>query len=386
MIISASFLLSSGWRIPEQSSRSVALSGAYTANSHGADTSYYNPANMSFNKDIYQIEASAIYIGLSNIKYDDYSVSTRNSESEKENFFVPTMFLSTKDYDGIRYGLSITAPGGLSKKWENNYGTYFAQEFSLKIIELNPSIAYKVSNNFSIGAGLRALYSEGIVKSDHPLKKRDMEGDTIEYGYNLAVAYKPSSRSNFSVTYRSNVNLNVEGSAKLYYSGGWNYNGNAKVNIPLPAVLTAALAYDFEDTTVEFEYDKTYWSKYKELDFNYETTQPVFDTPVAKNWKDTHAYRIGITHRYNDTLSLMAGFAVDQNPAPDTTLGFELPDSDAKLYSVGCDYKFDNRSSIGFGYLYDKKETRGVTNSGGINGIFSDASAHLVSFGYRTAF
>jgi long-chain fatty acid transport protein len=57
-------LQASGWRIPEQSAVSVALSGAYIANASGVDAAYYNPANMSFNKDEYRIEGDLTYIYL----------------------------------------------------------------------------------------------------------------------------------------------------------------------------------------------------------------------------------------------------------------------------------------------------------------------------------
>ena len=387
-LLSSSVIFASGWRIPEQSSNSVALSGAYVANSNGADAAYYNPANMSFNKNELLTNFSLMYIGLTEIDYQHASNSALNGDSKKENFLIPTMFVSSEDKEGVRYGLSITAPGGLSKRWDEATQKGSAEEFTLKIVEFNPVVSYLVNPNFSIAAGLRALYSEGVVKSTAAVS-RDMEGDSIDYGYNLALSYKPSEISNASITYRSNVDLTVEGNAKLYSGAVKAYDGDVSVTVPLPAVLTLAYAHKFDKTTVEFEYDKTYWSKYKSLDFEYPTSigalAPFFDDPKTKNWKNTDAYRIGVTHEYSDKLTLMAGFAIDDNPAPEENIGYELPDSDAKLYSVGCDYKIDDKSNFGFGYLLDVKESRTVNNSS-INGEFSNAKAHLLSFSYRTAF
>ena len=81
-IITSSLVLASGWRIPESSSRSVALSGAYIANSSGASATYYNPANMTFNKDILEIEMNLIYVYLASIEYKD----TR-SNATNHNFY-----------------------------------------------------------------------------------------------------------------------------------------------------------------------------------------------------------------------------------------------------------------------------------------------------------
>jgi long-chain fatty acid transport protein len=396
-ILSTTVVFASGWRIPEQSPSSVALSGAYIANSNGADAAYYNPANMSFNPNITQSEFSLMHIGLTSIKYDDNRLTAYDSDSTKENFLLPTMFFSSKDNNGIRYGLSVTAPGGLSKRWDDTFAKTSAEEFSLRIIELNPVMSYLINSKFSIGGGLRVLYSDGVVKSDGTIGgnvyKRDMEGDAIEYGYNLALAYKPNEFSNISATYRSNINIKEEGSAKLYFNGSLAYDGGASVEIPLPAVLSLAYSYTFDKTTIEFEYDKTYWSKYKELDFQYDSAlanaglTAVFDNPKEKNWKDTSAYRIGVSYEYSDSLTLMAGYAIDKNPAPTKTVGFELPDSDAKLYSIGCNYKLDTKSSIGFGYLLDLKESRKVSaNDSSIDGEFTNSKAHLVALSYRMTF
>ncbi len=76
----------------------------------------------------------------------------------------------------------------------------------------------------------------------------------------------------------------------------------------------------------------------------------------------------------------MAGFALDENPAPEEYIGFELPDSDAQIYSVGLRYKATEELELGVAYLYDKKESRGVINDR-IDGEFEDAAAHLLTVG-----
>jgi long-chain fatty acid transport protein len=389
-------MIASGYRLPENSINSVALSGAYVATTRGADSSYYNPANMAFSENVNQIEGALTYINLAEIKYTDSQKATLNSHSEEENLFAPSFFYSSKDYSGVRYGFSLTVPGGLSKRWESPYAKAFAEEFTLKIIELNPSVAYKVNSQFAIGGGLRLIYSEGITKSDATaLGKpvvRDMEADTIEFGYNLALTYKPVSEVNVAATYRSNINLKEEGNAKLYLSGTKLYDGGASVEVPLPAVAALAVSYDFGNTVVELEYDRTMWSEYKALDFEFKDTVPralkaAFDDPKPREWEDTDAIRLGVTHQLNDKLTLMGGVATDDNPAPTEHIGFELPDSDAMLYSAGFNYKYSDILSFGASILYDSKDERTVsqgrslTNATAIEGEFKDASATLITFG-----
>ncbi len=402
----ASFSFAAGYKIPEQSLNSVALSAAYVANANGADASYYNPANMVWNDDKNLLEIGLTYINLPKIKYEGtLSGNPADAKSKSQQFLLPTMHISSKAYGKIRYGFSITAPGGLSKRWKDPLQKASAEEFTLKVIEFNPVMAYKINDKFAVGAGVRLVYSKGVVKASRPtLYQEDMNGDDFSAGYNIAMSYRPNNSIKLASTYRSKINLNESGSANGYINKYLltknpadlanliSYDTPASVCVPLPATLNIAAAYTYKKTTVEFVYERVYWSKYKKLDFNFNDpiTEAVLGKPKDKNWKDTDTYRIGVTHQYNDKLKLMAGFAIDNSPIPSKTLGFELPDADAKLYSVGFEYKYSKKVSIGMSYLYDDKETRVISasdaNINGIQGTFKDISAHLLRVGFKYRF
>ena len=87
-----------------------------------------------------------------------------------------------------------------------------------------------VSDTVSLGAGFRIIHSSGTVKSTY-LISREMEGDSIDYGYNLAVIYKPIPKLSVAATYRSNIDLNVEGNAKLYAGTSLVYNRITSYNV-----------------------------------------------------------------------------------------------------------------------------------------------------------
>lgn len=390
-LVASTAVFGSGFKLTTSSLNSNALSAAYVAASHGADSSYYNPANMAFNADKHFTEYDLTYISVPQTEYTDTRSPLLNSTAEKEGVFIPSFHYASKDYDGIRYGFSLIVPAGMTRRWNDPLAKATAEEFSLKILELNPTIAYKVNEKFAIGGGLRVIKADAVVKSDSADVNailgvgsiaRDMKGDDISYGYNLALTYKPTPIATIAATYRSKINMKLEGDAKLYFNGAKIYDGSGNVNLPLPASLTLALAYKLQEkTTVEVVYEKTFWSRYKELDFEYESVQPIFEAPVAKDYKNTVAYRIGLTHQYNDKLNLMVGFAKDESPIPDTTIGFDLPGNDAKMASTGFNYKIDDRSSFGMSYLYTKKDDRTVTN-----GKFTNIKAHVFNVGYKVSF
>lgn len=394
-ILTSATLMAGGYKIPESSLNATALSAAYVANAHGADAAYYNPAAMVYNEDAGLLEVDATYIHLTPI---DFSGSTGKYSSKDENFLVPTLHYTSKKLgdNGARVGFSIVVPAGLSKRWGNVVPKATAEEFTLETIEFNPSMALPLSDTVSMGIGFRVISTEGVVKSTSTIS-RDMDGSSIDYGYNLALMYKPSSEFSLAATYRSNIDLSVEGNAKLYYTTIKAYDGDVSVSVPVPAALNLAAAYTFDTgTTIEAVYERTYWSAYKNLDFNYATPitfpNPIveailrnkFDNPASKNWNDTNTYRLGLTQKY-DKWTAMAGVAYDETPVPESTLGYELPDSDAWIVSLGGRYQIDPSWNIGLAGLVDMKDSADVHNSS-INGEFTNTRAYLVTAGIEYRF
>ncbi|MFV0481439.1 MAG: OmpP1/FadL family transporter [Campylobacteraceae bacterium] len=389
----AAMLQASGYKIPEQSLSAVALGAANVAAVDGSDASYYNPANMAFlTNQKSELELGLTYINLPSMKYKDDRLPTLNGKSKTEHFVAPYMhFVIPQYYENWRFGFSFVAPGGLAKRWETPYQMAQSKKFSLKIIEANPTAAYRVNDIFAIGFGARMVYTRGIVHSNAVAvpalggQEVKLAGDSIDFGYNLALSLRPIEGLALAATYRSKVDLTVEGKAGISKHG----KTKASVDVILPATLDLAIAYTFNKrTTVEFVYERVYWSKYKELDF--ESSIPLYqfrpnNKAISKNWKDSNTYRIGLTHWWSDNLKLMAGFTIDKTPAPDSSLGPELPDSDGKIYSGGFEYKLNDDMSVGLAYLYSDKEKRRVSNA--LNqGEFSNGGAHLVSASLKYRF
>jgi len=403
-LILSSSLMAGGYKIPEQSVNATALSAAYVANAHGSDAAYYNPAAMVFNEDRSMLEADLSYIQLTSINFDGTAFgSSFHDDTNNEHFLVPTFHYSSPAVGNMRFGLSLVAPAGLTKRWGGT-AEAAAEEFTLRTYEANPTIAFQLHETFSIAAGFRVVYSSGVVKSSSSATAavpigRDLKGDSVDYGYNLALLIRPIENLSLAATYRSKVWLTIKGDADLDVAGAVLYSGNAKVDVPLPASLNLAAAYTFNNkTTVEAVFERTFWSIYNELDFDYSRAFNVghpfnaFDKPGIKNWNNSDSYRLGITHQLDSRWSLMAGFAYDKTPIQKRYIGFELPDSDAVMFSVGAKHKCTDVLTIGGSFLYDRKKELKLDasdrniNSGGITGKFRDASAYFVTLGLEYKF
>jgi long-chain fatty acid transport protein len=390
-------LYGGGYKIPENSLNAVALCSANVANAHGADMAFYNPANMVWADDVNTMAADLTYIHLSSITYAPESGEA--TESEPENVFIPSLFYVSPKLGDMRVGLSVVTPAGLAKRWKEQPGRTYSHEFSLETVDVGASLAYAIGDTLSVAAGARLLYSSGVVKSAFTLASRDMEGDSIDFGYNLALSYRPAPAWKLAATYRSKIDLTEEGDAVLYspdlnenYTGTVVYDGEAGVTVPVPAALNLAVAWSLTGaTTLEFVYERTFWSSYETLDFDYATSigSPVasmaFDDPIAKNWKDVSAYRLGLTHRYDAQWTAMAGVVHDESPVPEESLGFETPDSDSFSFSFGGRYQYDRNLNFGLAGLYSIRSDRKVTNEN-IDGTFENSRVFLMTAGLEYRF
>ena len=400
-LVASSVLMAGGYKIPENSLNGVALSAANIAHNKSADAAYYNPANMVFMSDENHMEADLTYIGLSAINYKgDYTnafgTTSENIDSEAESFLVPSLHYVSGDVSGARFGVSVVVPVGLSKRWKNNAGTESAEEFTLETVEINPTIALPIGDKIGVAVGFRIVHSSGVVKATPWANNisQDMNGDSIDFGYNLALAYKPTSELELGLTYRSKIDLTEDGDADVFLSStaatakGLSFdidpkrNVNATLTVPLPATLSLAAAYTLPTkTTIEFVYERNYWSAYEEINFDFADpyAEGVFGSAKPKNWNDTNAFRLGVTQEL-DKMTLMAGVVIDETPVPDATIGFELPDSDSVSVSLGGRYQINEKMDVGIAALYSMREDRTV-NTTSLTGEFTNADALLISMG-----
>ncbi len=399
-LVGAGVLFGAAYKLPEVSLKGTALGAANVAACDGGDCAYYNSANSAFlDSESQYLEGGLTVVHLPAIEYSGTqmfasgAVVPATASTKVENAFLPNLHYVSKAYGAWRYGLSVVVPGGLVKRWESPVQKLFAQKFDLTTVLINPSVTYKVNDILALSVGADILYSKGEVANDGTLIgkpiKRDMDGDSFDYGFNVAAALHLENGVNLAATYRSKIKMSLEGDA-TFGLGPMSLGYKANVDVYLPAALTLAVSKDIDKFTLELVYERTFWSSYKYLDFNYDKPLPAqlasFDAKTPKLWKDTNTFRVGLQYRYSDKLTLMAGYSYDESPIKDAYVSYELPDSDAHIFSAGFYYQQSENLGWGLGVLYDHKKKRKVQTKGGIIGTFDKGGAYLVTAGFRYKF
>ncbi len=284
------------------------------------------------------------------------------------------------------FGLTVNAPFGLTTEYDNNWkGRYFAVDSEIIDFNINPALAYKVNEVFSVGAGVSLNYIDGKFTNAVdfgticvPVGGGNCGGtttgpgqadgfvenkaDDISFGFNFGFFYEPSDRTRFSLAYRSQINHKLEGDADFSGVPGALstafFDDGIKIGASLPDTLSFS-AFHMLTPKIGIMGDATWtgWSDIPEL-------RIVFDTPgnaggsstssEPLGWEDVWRFSLGLSYYHSDRLTLRTGVAYDQSPVPNPTLRTpRLPDNDRIWVSLGASYAINDKASVDFAYTHE---------------------------------
>jgi long-chain fatty acid transport protein len=404
LFLFAAFAFGSGFSIYEQGAKSMAMCGAFAAQANDVTAVFYNPAGLTnlsgvnINLGTTLIFPKASFTGPTDVDPLLYSTP------EDQVFFPSTFYASYQINEDFTAGFGFFTPFGLGTNWGEEWvGKHLATESEVHTFFLNPVIAYKVTDGLSVAAGVEFVWANITLNRQAYFTPREvwgaveLKGDvTAAWGYNFGLQYKPTEKLALGVNYRSNVELDIDGTATFDFPTSVNPIINAEIGslfpvskgdakIELPTFLSVGVAYDvMEELTVEADWLQIGWSSYDKLAVDFENeTAAVTDISSDKDWEDVYSIRLGAEYRLNESLAFRVGYMQDNSPIPDETMDPMLPGADRDLFSFGVGYTMDNFTIDG-AYMILYQDDRKITSSDiDFNGEYkSVASLFGISFGY----
>ncbi len=405
LLFAAGSASAAGFRLPEAGAKAMGMGFAFTAQANDPSAIYFNPAGLT------QLEGQNVMAGATyiNEKGGQFTGSTPISAGPDETqktleFVVPNAYWTMKTSPNFAIGAGIFSPFGLGQEYNDRNTSIFRNQITkidLKTLVFNPTIAWKVNDVLSLGAGIDFMWGQARLDKTPIVPglgtfKVHLEGDGTAWGYNFGLLLKPANDLKVGFNFRSPFVLEIKDGDVTAYDNTFGLNAigvpgssKASATIRMPATAALGAAYTFlERFTVEVDADFTFWSTFSSLPIvNHNSAALSSDTP--KRWRDVVAIRVGGEYRVTDPLALRLGFAYDPSPVPAQTMGPELPDADRLNYTAGVGYKYKNWTVDG-SYFFLQKKDRTVSNIGqngagtGFNGTWK-ANAHLVALdiGYR---
>lgn len=403
----------SGFLIPEQGAKASALAGAFAATADDPSAIFYNPAGIA------QQRSLAAYAGTTFINFTNEFVGDPNSpvtsgvegKYNRHTFNVPNLYAVMPIGNNITVGVGVFAAFGLRTDWQDPWaGRYVSKDADLKTTSVNPVIAWQTSDGrLAIGGGVEYRRARVILNANrmalNPFTGRIVDvantrlasdyGDGM--GWNAGILFKPTPRFRIGASYRTDMDIDLEGDAEITQISTGNAQLDAiigsqlppdqkiKTTFPFPSIATVGIAFSpTEKVSLEFDVMRTGWSAFDALSVDFVTT-PAASFVREQEWKDSNSYRLGYNHKANDNWDIRLGALYDENPQPTQHVSPLLPDADRLGVTMGTGWHhgpFTADWSLLVLHFKDR-DTQGM-NTEGFNGMYqTDALLWSANLGYR---
>ena len=383
----APLAFASGFQLREQSpsAQGNAFAGI-SAGGEDASGIFFNPAGMTQFQD-FQMVLGASYVAPV-AEFQDGSatrapiypanlrtISGASSHPNSANAVpLPNLGALWCLGENLRLGFTINAPFGMGTDYREDFiGRYHARKSDLKIIDIAPSLAYRVNRQWSVGLALVARRASaeisnavdfggieasagipgGVPGGQDGLA--ELKGDKWGYGYRLGVTFQPTESLRLGMAHHAAMDMTLDGT--ISNTGVPSIlaskfpNGDATAEMNLPATTSLGLSYQVsERLTLLGEVARTDWSSFQELRVKFKTGQA--DSVTREDWRNTWYTALGASWKLSEVNTLRAGLAFDQGAASDATRTPRIPDGDRTWVSLGLGHRFSKSLTVDLGYTH----------------------------------
>ncbi len=364
-LLSASLIShAGGFQVNSQGQKALGMGGAFTAYNKDASSAYFNPGAMAMLDSGRYISIGATLIMPRSTFLSDKTGII--ADMQPRNLYPAYLYAAIPVTDRITAGLSVNSPYLSNSSWDNNWeGRAVLQEIKLQTYYVQPTLSYKISNNFSAGAGLVYGYSDILVRRQIGEFEGDanFSGNASGFGFNVGIFGKVQEELSFGITYRSGIDFKIDKGEATFNkvpaslsAQFQNQTFSSRVN--LPSTLSVGLSNRVTDKVMlTFEFNLTGWSSYDSLNFNFQNAA-TSDYRTARKYEDAMAFRAGLEYVPTEKLELRVGGYFDETPIRDEFIAPDFPDGNRLGGTAGLTYKLTDRFEIDAAFLVEKINDR----------------------------
>ena len=382
--VSTVSVFAGGFQLNEHGARAMAQGGAFAARAYDASAIFFNPAGLGFQT------GRSFYLGTTVILPKSSFFGPLQNNTNEENKMVDQTFTPINLYgtyqvdDRIHVGIGVNNPYGLGTEWDENWpGKFITTKIDLVSFFISPTIAYKINDELSVGAGFNYVTGNATIKrivSDpfDPHAKVTVDLSGKGYGFSAGAIYKITKQISVGASYRNSVKLDAKGTANFDPARTVYPIGDASASLELPATAFVGVAYTpIENLEVEADYQYIGWSSYDKLVIEFKKDGSKTESP--KNYRNTYILRFGGEYTMGD-FQFRAGYLLDRTPVKAKYVEPLLPDANRSGANLGVGYKFNEMFSADVAYMFLKFDQRKVTGTvENFDGTYNQ-SANLIGF------
>jgi long-chain fatty acid transport protein len=353
-------------RIQGQGTAASGMSNAFSAQADDPSALHYNPAGMTQLDGVEFMTGVLLSGGTTSFTSPSGAIATGDRSGSVAWPPPGHLYLTANLKDlgvmalgDLTAGIGLTVPFGSLTRWPNDGPFRTATTFnSLPLLDIKPTLAYKLTEDLSIGLGADIYTFSGLFGEGHVERKSvwpggggipagaqvELFGSDTAAGFNASLLYtairNPDGKpvANIGIVYRSQATLHLNGA---FLANGAKVS-DATATFVLPQVITGAVAIwpvrnREREWKLEVDVDYVGWKSVRNLDVHLANGATI---PQPLNWHSTYAVMIGTEHKWLALeslpaweVALRAGYTNQQSQMPD--FGFDPGSPSADVNIVG---------------------------------------------------
>ncbi len=255
--------------------------------------------------------------------------------------------------DDLKLGMSMFSLSGAALDPDNDWaGRFSLQEIELLTLTANPSVAYRVNDWLSFGAGATVMYASIDYKLAAPpinppvggAGQVEIDGDDFAFGYNFGALFELSPRTRVGAIYVSKVEPEFSGDLELRTGGGAGFSVASDLKFTYPQLVRVGVYHELNDQWALL--GSVGWEDWSELDELLVSVQRG-SVGIPTEWEDTYHFSGGVHYRPTQDWLLQAGITYDTSPVSASDRTAYLPSDRQVRYAVGAQYQWNERMTIG---------------------------------------
>ncbi len=375
------------------------------ARAEDASTAASNPAGMT------RLERPELMVGIQPIVMDVHfkpngNTTTTGPSGDADGVMPAASFFYVrplaKDW---RFGLSAGSYFGLGVKYEDDWvGRFYVQESALLTANVAPTLAYRVTDWLSVGAGpvFQFAYLKNKVAVNNtvfgPDGQLEYKDSSFGVGGGVGILLEPWKGTRFGLTYMSPIEHEFKDTPKFSNVLGPNAAlpallGEITIKMTIPQQVMFSAYHELTPTwAVMGNLGWQNWTKfgYAGISINNVTGNTVSASANA-HYDDTFHIAVGTHYRFHPRWRVTAGFAYDSSPAGNVDRTVAMPLDRTLRYSGGLIYEWSDRVTLGLAYTFMDAGTASLTQrrgplAGEVSGEYRPNYYHVIALSVAVRF
>ena len=360
--LTATAAFASGFGLYEPTAIGTSYGGALLGKGLDGSANTINPATLD---DITNITLQVGFVTehpRGRIKISRDGRTYKCSPMDPGFFVLPHVQLVAPALWGFTFGLGITPDYGLGTRYSHDsLMTWSSKQTTIEGFVINPNVSYRITDDWSIGAGARLLYFDfeqysypmaylSDINPQYGYIRNHLHGNNglSSCGVQFGTRYKILDNLSVGAVYKSKIDTRVKGHSNLRMPG-YVLGGAAAANLDIPQSIAAGVNWDItKDWHLGAMVSWTDWSELDRIEFKLPPSQG--DKTTKLRWKDS--WRVGIAPSWDfaEDWTAVVSYVYDTNVCAYDQQSTMLPPGDRQIISGGISWRMTQNLQIDVTY------------------------------------